>query len=104
VIADSRKILGLPDLRITATCARVPVLNCHGEALNVETRADLSPGSAVSCSRRPRGVGSRTSRPRGRYALASEVSGRGEVLVRRIWRDDSNPPADLNMWMVLNVR
>ena len=49
VIAESRKILGLPELRITVTCARVPVMNCHSESLNVETREDLSPDGAASC-------------------------------------------------------
>ena len=43
VIAETRKILGFRDLRITATCVRVPVINCHSESWNVETRSDLSP-------------------------------------------------------------
>ena len=56
VIAESRKILGLPGLRITATCARVPVINCHSEALNVETLVDLSPDECRALLGRAPGV------------------------------------------------
>jgi aspartate-semialdehyde dehydrogenase len=56
VIAESRKILGLPDLRITVTCARVPVINCHSEALNVETTTDLSPDACRELLRHAPGV------------------------------------------------
>jgi aspartate-semialdehyde dehydrogenase len=36
IIQESRKLLGLPELRITATAVRVPTLECHGESVNVE--------------------------------------------------------------------
>jgi len=99
VVAESRKILGLPDLRITVTCARVPVINCHSEALNVETRADLSPDDARALLARAPGVVVVDEPAAGRYPLASEVSGRDEVFVGRIRRDESNPRT-LNMWVV----
>ena len=63
VVAESRKILGLPELRITVTCARVPVLNCHSEALNVETRGDLGP-DRVPCAAFAGSRGDRRRRPR----------------------------------------
>ncbi len=99
VIAESRKILGLPDLRITATCARVPVLNCHSEALNVETREDLSPGDCRALLARAPGVLVVDDPAAGRYPMASEASGRDEVFVGRIRRDESNPRT-LNLWVV----
>jgi aspartate-semialdehyde dehydrogenase len=99
VIAESRKILALPDLRITATCARVPVFNCHSEALNIETRADLSPDACRELLREAPGVIVADEPAAGVYPLASEVSGRDEVFVGRIRRDESNPRT-LNMWIV----
>ncbi len=99
VIAESRKILGLPDLRITATCARVPVLNCHSEALNVETRVELSPDECRALLARAPGVIVVDDPAAGRYPLASEASGRDEVFVGRIRRDESNPRT-LNLWVV----
>jgi len=99
VIGESRKILGLPDLRMTVTCARVPVINCHSEALNVETRADLSPDDCRALLGRAPGVIVVDEPAAGRYPLASQVSGRDEVFVGRIRRDESNPRT-LNMWIV----
>jgi aspartate-semialdehyde dehydrogenase len=99
VIAESRKILGLPDLRITATCARVPVMNCHSEALNVETRSDLSPVACRELLAGAPGVVVVDDPAAGRYPLPSEVSGRDEVFVGRIRRDESNPRT-LNLWVV----
>jgi len=99
VIAESRKILGLPDLRITVTCARVPVRNCHSEALNVETREDLSPDDCRTLLAGAPGVVVVDDPAAGLYPLPSEVSGRDEVFVGRIRRDESNP-CTLNMWVV----
>jgi aspartate-semialdehyde dehydrogenase len=99
VIAESRKILGLPDLRITATCVRVPVMNCHSESLNVQTRAELSPAGCRELLGRAPGVVVVDDPANGHYPLASEVSGRDEVFVGRIRRDDSNLRT-LNLWVV----
>ena len=99
VIAECRKILGLPELRITATCVRVPVINCHSESWNVETRDDLSPDACRELLSGAPGVVVVDDPASGRYPLASEANGRDEVFVGRIRRDDSNPRT-LNMWIV----
>ncbi len=99
VVAESRKILGLPELRITVTCARVPVLNCHSEALNVETREDLSPDDCRALLAQAPGVIVVDDPAAGRYPMASEASGRDEVFVGRIRRDESNRRT-LNLWVV----
>ncbi len=99
VIAESRKILGLPELRITATCARVPVMNCHSEALNVETREELSPDECRELLTQAPGVVVVDEPAAARYPLPSEVAGRDEVFVGRIRRDESNPRT-LNLWVV----
>jgi aspartate-semialdehyde dehydrogenase len=99
VIAESRKILGLPDLRITATCARVPVINCHSESLNVQTCADLSPERCRELLAQAPGVIVVDDPAAGLYPLPSEASGRDEVFVGRIRRDESNART-LNLWVV----
>ena len=44
VMAETRKILELgPEIGISATCVRVPVIGAHSESINVQTRDDLSP-------------------------------------------------------------
>ena len=99
VIAESRKILGLPDLRITVTCARVPVRNCHSEALNVETRSDLSPQECRELLAAAPGVVVVDDPAAGSYPLATRAAGHDEVFVGRIRRDECNPRT-LNMWIV----
>ena len=99
VIAESRKVLGLPELRITVTCARVPVINCHSEALNVQTHEDLSPDRCRELLARAPGVVVVDEPSAARYPLASEAVGRDEVFVGRIRRDESNPRT-LNLWVV----
>jgi aspartate-semialdehyde dehydrogenase len=99
VIAESRKILGLPDLRITVTCVRVPVLNCHSEALNVETRDDLSPDDCRSLLASAPGLVVVDDPGAGRYPMVIDAAGHDEVFVGRIRRDESNPRT-LNMWIV----
>jgi aspartate-semialdehyde dehydrogenase len=99
VIAESRKILGLAELRITATCVRVPVINCHSESINVQTQEDLSPDQCRAVLSRAPGVIVADDPAEGLYPLAAEVSGRDEVFVGRIRRDESNPHT-LNMWVV----
>jgi aspartate-semialdehyde dehydrogenase len=99
VIAECRKILGLPELRITATCVRVPVMNCHSESWNIETQSDLDPSDCRALLADAPGVVVVDDPAAGRYPLAWDVSGRDEVFVGRIRRDDSNPRT-LNMWIV----
>jgi aspartate-semialdehyde dehydrogenase len=99
VIAETRKVLGLPDLRITATCVRVPVVTGHSESLNVQTRDDLSPERAREILAAAPGVEVRDDPAAGIYPMASEAEGRDDVFVGRIRRDDSNDRT-LNLWTV----
>jgi aspartate-semialdehyde dehydrogenase len=71
LINETRKILGDPSIRISATCVRVPVVNGHSEAVNVELREPLSPERARSLP------GSRRMRPTKTSSLpeASTASG-----------------------------
>ena len=99
VIAETRKVLGLPDLRITATCVRVPVVTGHSESVNVETRDDLSPERAREILTSAPGVEVRDDPAAGVYPMASEAEGRDDVFVGRIRRDASNDRT-LNLWIV----
>ncbi|HVE69606.1 MAG TPA: aspartate-semialdehyde dehydrogenase [Solirubrobacteraceae bacterium] len=99
VIAETRKVMGLPGLRITATCARVPVLNCHSESVNVELREDVSPERARELLAAAPGVEVVDDPAAGEYPMAIHAAGRDEVLVGRIRRDPSNDRT-LNLWIV----
>src|SRR5260370_42003531 len=53
---ESRKILGLPDLAVSATCVRVPIFYCHSEAAHLFFREPLSPSRAREILRKAPGV------------------------------------------------
>jgi aspartate-semialdehyde dehydrogenase len=99
VVAETRKVMGVPELRISATCARVPVLNCHSESVNVETREELSPERAREVLAAAAGVQVRDDPDAGVYPTAEEAAGLDDVLVGRIRRDPSHERT-LNMWIV----
>ena len=85
VVTESRKILHLPDLRISCTAVRIPVFVSHSEAVHVETRdADHARSARASCSRPSRASSSRTTRPTHDYPLATEAAGRDEIFVGRV--------------------
>jgi aspartate-semialdehyde dehydrogenase len=99
MMAETRKIMGRADLRVSATCVRVPVLNCHSESINLQTRDDLSPQDCRELLAAAPGVEVVDDPAAGAYPLASEAAGRDEVLVGRIRRDPSNERT-LNLWVV----
>jgi aspartate-semialdehyde dehydrogenase len=101
VMAETRKILGADeeDLRISATCARVPVITGHSESVNVQTREPLSPEECRELLSGAPGLLVADNPAAGIYPLASEAAGRDEVLVGRIRRDPSHERC-LNLWVV----
>lgn len=102
IINESRKILGLPNLRITATAVRVPVMNGHAESVNVETDRELSPEQLIALLKKAPGI--RVYEDSSEYPLQIEVSTTDEVHVGRI-RADKSVEHGLNLWVVAdNVR
>ncbi len=99
VMAETRKILGDPELRITATCARVPVLIGHSESVNLQTREDLSPERARELLAAAPGVQVLDDPANAGYPLAIDVAGQDDVFVGRIRRDPS-AERTLNLWIV----
>ena len=97
--AETRKILAEPELRVSATCVRVPVPFCHSQSVNLQTARDLSPQDCRDLLAGARGLSVLDEPSQGVYPLASEAVGRDEVFVGRIRRDESNPRT-LNLWVV----
>ncbi len=96
---ETRKILGDERIAISATCVRVPVLNGHSEAVNVQTREELSPERARELLREAPGVSVLDDPGAAVYPLAIDASGSDDVFVGRIRRDPGHPRA-LDMWIV----
>ena len=101
VMGETRKILGASDeeLRISATCARVPVITGHSESVNIQTRGELSPDACRELLEASPGVAVVDEPGAGAYPLAIDAAGRDDVLVGRIRRDPS-VERGLNLWIV----
>jgi aspartate-semialdehyde dehydrogenase len=96
---ETRKILGDDAIRVSATCVRVPVVTGHSEAVNVQTREDLSPESARELLIAAPGVTVLDDPAAALYPLAIDAAERDDVLVGRIRRDAGHERA-LDLWIV----
>lgn len=98
VIHESRKILHRPDLKVTATAVRVPVMVGHSEAVTLEFKKPVSPQEAMAVLEKTADVVVRRD-PKD-FPTPVEATGKDPVYVGRIRRDTSNPERGLNMWIV----
>jgi len=99
MINETRKILGKPDLAVTATCVRVPVFNSHSESINVEFEKEFDLEELISALKEAPGIMVENDLENHQYPLAANVTGHNEVYVGRIRRDFSVPNG-INFWCV----
>jgi aspartate-semialdehyde dehydrogenase len=82
---ESRKILHIPDLRVSGTCVRVPVFTGHSLAIHAEFASDLSPQEALALLGKAPGVVVQD------VPNPLDAAGRDEVFVGRVRVDQSAP-------------
>jgi aspartate-semialdehyde dehydrogenase len=101
VIDESRKILHLPELKVSCTAVRVPVFTAHSEAVHVETREPITPDRARQLFAGVPGVIVEDDPQQHRYPLATNAAGRDEVFVGRVRADISRDDGrGLAFWVV----
>jgi len=98
MVKETQKIFGTPDIRITATCVRVPVLRAHSEAVNIEFGQPFPVDQARSLIQGAPGVTLVEDWQKNYFPMPLEASGQDNVLVGRIRQDISNPNA-LDLWL-----
>ena len=104
MIEETRKILKKPKLPITATCVRVPVLNCHCESINVELEYNFKIDDLRSDLNNSEGIIVMDDPQRQIYPINTFVSGTDEVYIGRI-RRDYTVENGINFWCVAdNIR
>src|SRR5438067_3558297 len=99
LVNETRKILGRPDIAVSATCTRVPVYTGHSESVNVQTREALSAEDCRELLASAPGITVLDDPADGVYPLALDAAGRDEVLVGRIRQDPSHERC-LNLFIV----
>ena len=104
MLFETRKIMGLPELRVSATCVRVPVYNSHSEAINCEFERPISAPRARELLAAAPGVVVQDDFENAVYPMAIEASGKDPVYVGRI-REDPSVEHGLDLWVVAdNIR
>ncbi len=104
MVNESRKIMGLPELAVTATTVRVPVMNGHSIALNVEFEESISAAEARDLLGKAPGVKVVDNPEKLEYPMPLFADGDDAVYVGRI-RPDHSVQYGLNLWVVAdNIR
>src|SRR5437660_6026230 len=91
VINETRKIFGDPDIRVAATCVRVPVLRAHAVSVTVECENPIAPAEARAILAGAPGVRIVDDPERNYFPMPKDASGQDDILVGRIRRDLSDP-------------
>ena len=104
MVEETRKILGLPDLKVTATCVRVPVKMGHAVSVNVELENSFDLKDVFKAFEEKEGVVVKDDVLKNVYPMPIEAEDTDEVYVGRIRRDESVENG-LNLWVVAdNIR
>jgi aspartate-semialdehyde dehydrogenase len=99
MVYETRKILNEPQIKINATCVRVPVLRAHSEALNVEFYNPLSATEAYRLLEQAPGVCRLEDKGKNRFPMPIDAVGKTDVFYGRI-RQDISQSNTLDLWVV----
>lgn len=104
MVNETRKIMGLPNLRVTATTVRVPVFDCHSESINVECERPVDLDLLRKVLSESKGIVVQDDVKNKVYPMAINAKDKDEVFVGRIRKDESVEHG-INLWVVAdNIR
>lgn len=99
LVNESRKIMGIPDLKVTATAVRVPVVGGHSESVNISFKNPVSLEAVVEVLRNVEGIVLMNDLNNFQYPMPMLTHGKDEVYVGRVRMDESQPNS-INLWVV----
>ncbi|MCP5066633.1 MAG: aspartate-semialdehyde dehydrogenase [bacterium] len=99
VMQETRRILDIPELSMSVTCVRVPVLRAHSLSVNVDFGVEVDPEEARQLLAAAPGVQVLDDPEKRHFPMPRDVAGQEDVFVGRIRRDPGHPTA-LNLWIV----
>ncbi len=104
MVNETRKIMGDPDIQVSATTVRVPVYYGHSEAINVETKTKISVDEVRALLEKAPGVKVVDDPANFVYPMPIDAEGQDDTLVGRL-REDTSIPNGIDMWVVAdNIR
>jgi aspartate-semialdehyde dehydrogenase len=98
MVNETRKIFNAPDIRISATCVRVPVLRAHSEAVNLEFAQPFPVAKAREIIANAKGVKLVEDWQANYFPMPIDATGKDDVLVGRI-RQDLSHANGLELWL-----
>ena len=99
MVNETRKIFGDENIRITATCVRLPVMGGHSESVNVEFHNEFEITDVMNILSETEGVIVQDNVSENSYPMPLLAEGKDDVFVGRVRRDESQPKT-LNLWIV----
>ncbi|MHB1921345.1 MAG: aspartate-semialdehyde dehydrogenase [Chitinophagaceae bacterium] len=99
MVHETKKIMGDPGIRVTATTVRIPVIGGHSEAVNVEFEKDYQLEEVRRVLAESPGVILQDDPANQKYPMPKNAHEKDEVFVGRLRRDETQPNT-LNMWIV----
>ena len=96
---ETRKIMHSDDIKVSATCVRVPVLRAHSEAIWIETEQPLSLEEVQKAFEKAPGLVVKDNPAEKAYPMPLDITGQDPVYVGRL-RKDLADPCGLNFWVV----
>jgi aspartate-semialdehyde dehydrogenase len=91
MVNETRKMFHAPEIAVSATTVRVPVLRAHSEAINLELRNPMSPDEVREILSEAPGLKIVDDRENNYFPMPLDVSGKDDILVGRIRQDISLP-------------
>jgi aspartate-semialdehyde dehydrogenase len=99
MIVETKKIMHAPNLAVSATCVRVPVLRCHGEAVNVEFESEVTVEAARDALAKAQGITLMDDTANGVYPMPGLLAGTNDTYVGRV-RKDASVDYGISFWEV----
>ena len=100
MVHETHKIFSAPEIAITCTCVRVPVIRAHSESINLEFANPISPDEVRQILEKAPGVSIIDDRENNRFPMPVDASGKDDVYVGRIRQDESLPGnRGINLWV-----
>jgi len=100
MVKETRKIFDCPEIAITCTCVRIPVMRAHCESINLEFANSITPDEVRDLLSTAPGVTVMDDRENNRFPMPIDASGKDDILVGRIRQDESLAEnRGINLWV-----
>jgi aspartate-semialdehyde dehydrogenase len=100
MVNETRKIFNCPEIAITCTCVRVPVMRAHSESINLEFESPITADEVRELLSTAPGVTVLDDRENNRFPMPIDADGKDNVFVGHIRQDESIPDnRGINIWV-----